>query len=230
MGCPSAWPLTPGLIFGVGAVCGVIATALVANLWWLSYRRTRQAVVGFTAGALSTALREMAKAGVPDPGELRRCVDLGLAWSGLSMGRRTPVRKTAGADATQPASRSRQSAGIWSPTVAHWPGCSCKRPAVDTAGSMTRCVGGPPDGRTEASAMLGPVVEYRYGQAVDQPLDASGVRMRLGVTEFRDVPGISAVDTLQQWLRTSPEAREVCAVVARPDALVVFHRDSEPGV
>ena len=77
--------------------------------------------------------------------------------------------------------------------------------------------------------MLGPVVEYRYGQGVGQPMGASGVRMRLGVTEFRDGPGISAADALQRWLQASPEARKICAVVARPDALVVFHRDFEPG-
>ena len=68
--------VTPGLIFALGAGCGVIATGLAANLWWMSYRRTRRAVVGFTAGALTTALRELAINGMADRGELRRCVDL----------------------------------------------------------------------------------------------------------------------------------------------------------
>ena len=93
VGFPSAWPLTPGPIVGVGAVCSVVATALVANLWWLSYRRTRQTVVGSTAGALSTALREMARADVPDPGELRRCVNLTAGLERLIDGEADPCRK-----------------------------------------------------------------------------------------------------------------------------------------
>ena len=76
MGCLAGSGLTPGLIFAIGAAAGVIVAGLAANLWWLSYRRTRRAVVGFTAGALTTALRELERNGGRDPAELRRCADL----------------------------------------------------------------------------------------------------------------------------------------------------------
>ena len=76
MGCLAGSGPTPGLIFAVGAAAGVIAAGLAANLWWLSYRGTRRAVVGFTAGALTTALRELECSGGRDPAELRRCADL----------------------------------------------------------------------------------------------------------------------------------------------------------
>ena len=76
MGCLVDSNLSPGLVFAVGAAAGVIAAGLAANLWWLSYRRTRRAVVGFTAGALTTALRELERNGGRNPAELRRCADL----------------------------------------------------------------------------------------------------------------------------------------------------------
>ena len=76
VGCLVGSNLTPGLVFTVGAGCGVIAAGLAANLWWMSYRRSRHSVVGFTAGALTTALRELAHAGGGDVAELRRCVEL----------------------------------------------------------------------------------------------------------------------------------------------------------
>lgn len=81
------------------------------------------------------------------------------------------------------------------------------------------------EGERGATAMLGAVAERRYGQGVDQPLSGPGVQMRLAVTEFRDGPAGAAVKALQEWLASAPEAREVCEVLVRSDALVVVHRD-----
>ena len=86
VGCLVGSNLTPGLVFAVGAACGVLAAGLAANLWWMAERRMRRAVVRFTAGALTTALRELPCTGTVDAAEVRRCVDLAAGLERLING------------------------------------------------------------------------------------------------------------------------------------------------